>query len=75
MKVREPGSRSGGWRMRRLLALGGLCLHSLGPAAAAPQVNRAPALPPMPDLRPKDQFRSQLDAGPKIEAERKALEA
>lgn len=54
-----------------LLAVLGL---SLAPVGAAPRVPRPPRRPPTPEPQAKDQFRSQLDAGPKIEAERKSLD-
>src|SRR5438128_3021211 len=57
----------------RLLMLANLVLLIV-PAGAAPRVRRPPRLPPVPEPQAKDQFRAQLDAGPKIEAERKALE-
>src|SRR5262249_3200743 len=58
--------------MRLSLVILGLSLVLT--AGAAPRVPRPPRRPPVPEPQAKDQFRSQLDAGPKIEAERKALD-
>src|SRR5436305_11999816 len=60
-------------RLVGLLMLANLILLFV-PAGAAPRVRRPPRLPPVPEPQAKDQFRAQLDAGPKIEAERKSLE-
>ena len=66
-------SRRAGWSAASGL-LAGLCLALAGPVQARPRLAPRPNGPPMPPSQVKDQFRSQLDAGPKIEAERKTLD-
>jgi outer membrane protein assembly factor BamB len=61
------------WQDGQRWLLAGLCLLLCRPAAPRPHINRPPRVP-VPEPQTRDQFRSQIDAGPKIDAERTALD-